>query len=194
MKKENQISKVNSNLTSWNVSIALGLTEKIIRENRINWWHDLEYNWKVILLANYCFNYDEYNTWNIRDCDIECPAHSENQSNVDYLIGFALWVGGDIVGGTRDSFEEHLNEIPEKIIDFILDKTRFLWCSGVSINNLHPINRLSNLKDVAELECFVSVEQINLFAQKFNYFSYHDCYTKVKKEIGRRKTWEEYNK
>ena len=74
MKEENEISKINSNLTISKVNISLTLTKKIIHENRINWWQDLEYNWKVILIANYCFNYDEHIKWNIRDCYLEQPG------------------------------------------------------------------------------------------------------------------------
>ena len=189
MKKENEISKVNTNLTIRKVSTSLTLTDKIIRENRINWWQDLEYNWKVILIANYCFNYDEHIRWNIRDCYIEAPAVSERGNETQYLLEYASWVYGNEDFNLTDCIQN----IPLKVLDFIIDKTRFLWCSNVSVSNLDPLNKLSTLKDVADLECSVSEQLINILSQKLDYFSYYDPNSRVKNELGKMKTWEEYN-
>ncbi len=53
-------------------------------ENDKEWWYNLEINWKIIFLSNYCF----HNLgWGINDCDIECFDY---QGNVTYdLVLFA---------------------------------------------------------------------------------------------------------
>ena len=90
------------------------------------WWNQLERNWKVILLSNYLFNYDKFNTWSIGDCHAECPAYFEGQSNEDYVISFALQVGGGLIGGSEEAFKIHLDKIPNDILIFICNNLRFL--------------------------------------------------------------------
>lgn len=148
MKEINSINKNNPTLKRWDVE----------------WWQKLENSWKIILLSNYCFNYDKYNEWSIDDCNIECPAMDANQSNEDYLISFALWVGGDLVGGTKNSFSKYLIDIPEEILDFIIHNTRFLWCSGVKVHSLFPILNLKSLQEVSGL---------NISEDSFSSFEIH---------------------
>jgi hypothetical protein len=190
LKEENEISKINSNLTISKVNISLTLTKKIIHENRINWWQDLEYNWKVILIANYCFNYDEHIKWNIRDCYLEQRDVPEHGNETQFLLNYASWVYGNEDFNLTDCIQN----IPLKVLDFIIDKTRFLWCSNVNVSNLEPLNKLSKLKEVGDLGCSVSEPLIKILSQKLGYFSYYDPNSIGKIELGKMKTWDEYNK
>lgn len=158
MKEINSINKNNPTLKRWDVE----------------WWQKLENSWKIILLSNYCFNYDKYNEWSIDDCNIECPAMDANQSNEDYLISFALWVGGDLVGGTVTSFEEHLNNIPQETLDFIVNNTRFLWCTGITVSSLKPLLNILNVKEVQGLCLAPNCNLIPEISKRFNIVDFDD--------------------
>ncbi len=116
-------------------------------------------------MSNYCFNYDKFNKWEIIDCHLECPAYSENKSNEEYLIDFALWVGGDLVGGSRGSFKESINNINPEILEFITNKIRFLWCSDVKVKTLEP---LQFLKPIISEVSNINVNAIYYYQEAIN--------------------------
>lgn len=110
--------------------------------HHIEWWNNLELNWKIILLSNYCFNRIG---WNLNDCNIECFAF---QGNIEEdLIGFAVWAGG----GDDFDFKENIENISYSILNFIVYETKILWCAGAKVESIEPIRKLFQLEDVQGL-------------------------------------------
>jgi len=184
----NKMIKVNNLLSVQRLEISLKITDKILSASEKEWWDNLELNWKIILLSNYCFNYDTNIKWNLRDCDIECPAMDREQSSEEYLIGFAKWVWG-----SDFPFEENLVNATNDILNFITNKTRFLWCAGIKVKTINPLKKLSKLKDVQGLICQISEKEKALITMNYDFFQWFDINKNRNEEIGKKKSWEEYN-
>lgn len=119
-----------------------GATLVSVSNSEREWWNNLELNWKIILLSNYCFNRIG---WNLNDCNIECFAF---QGNIEEdLIGFAVWAGG----GDDFDFKENIENISYSILNSIVYETKILWCAGAKVESIEPIRKLSQLEDVQGL-------------------------------------------
>lgn len=184
----NKIIKVNNLPSVQRLEICLRITDKILSVSDREWWDKLGLNWKLILLSNYCFNYDNHIKWNLRDCDIECPAMDSEQSSEEYLTGFAKWVWG-----SDFPFNEYLDNVPSDILNFITNNTRFLWCAWIKVETINPLNKLSKLKDVQGLICHIDGKEKAEIKMKLNFFQWFDAIENRNEEIGIKKTWEEYN-
>ena len=126
-------------------------TKSILKRWDMEWWQELDMSWKYILLSNYCFNYDEFTKLTMQDCHIESPAMGSSQSPEEYLMLYSLWVGGDLVGGTKSSFEKYLTDISLEILEFIIYKTRFLYCSGCRVTSLKPLLNLTTVTEISDI-------------------------------------------
>lgn len=106
------------------------------------WWNNLELNWKIILLSNYCFNRIG---WNLRDCNIECFVF---QGNIEKdLIDFAVWAGG----GDDFDFKVNIENISDSILYSIIYETKILWCAGAKVKSIDPLKSLIKLKEMEGL-------------------------------------------
>jgi hypothetical protein len=184
----NKVIKVNNLPSVQRLEITLKITDKILTTSYKEWWDQLELNWKIILLSNYCFNYDEHNKWNLRDCDIECFARGE-QTSTEYLINFAK-----SVWGSDFQFDEYLVNIPDGILSFILNSTIFLWCAENKVESINPLKKLKKLKDVKGLVCKINEKEKVEITLKYDYFQWFDVNENRNIEIGKMKSWSEYNK
>lgn len=178
----NKIIKVNNLPSVQRLEVSLKLTDKILAISEKEWWDNLELNWKLILLSNYCFNRIP---WNILDCDIECFAFLGNIQND--LVDFAVWAGG----GDFD-FNENIESISNSILNSIIYETKMIWCANASVSNISPIFRLVSLKDCKDIQCKLSSSDINKIKGTLDYFKGYDPETNTDYEIGRKKTWDEY--
>jgi len=116
--------------------------EQIISFSEKEWWDNLEMNWKIILLSNYCFNRIG---WNLNDCNVECFSF---QGNIEKdLIGFAVWAGG----GDDFDFKDNIKNIADPILYEIIYETKILWCAGAKVKSMEPIKKLLKLKAVEGL-------------------------------------------
>jgi hypothetical protein len=164
------------------LEISLKITEKILVTSDREWWDNLELNWKIIFLSNYCFNRIG---WNIIDCDIECFMPLGNLQHD--LIDFADWAGG------RDfDFAKNMESISSSVLNSIICDTKMLWCSGASVSTILPLFRIISLKDCKDITCKLSINDIIKIKGMLDYFKGYDPYTRTNYEIGRKKTWEEY--
>jgi|GEM_PF-4792278 hypothetical protein len=184
----NKIIKVNNLPSVQRLEVSLKLTDKILATSEKEWWDNLELNWKIIFLSNYCFNYDKHIKWNLRDCDIECPAIDREQSSEEYLIGFAKWVWG-----SDFPFNEYIVNIPRDILSFIINDTRFLWCADIKVGTIYPLKKLSKLKDVQGIVCHINEKEKAEIAINYDFFQWFDTIENRNEEIGKKKSWEEYN-
>jgi hypothetical protein len=184
---KNKVIKGNNSPSVQRLEIYLDLIDRILTKSKKEWWDNLELNWKIILLSNYCFNYDEHIEWNLCDCDVECPFKESGESNQDYLSGFATWFWG-----SDFPFNEYLVNPPFDILNFITDSIRFLWCADIQVVNINPLKKLNKLKDVQGLVCQINeIEKVNI-TKNYNFFQWFDTFENTKNVIGKKKTWEEY--
>ncbi|GGE15574.1 hypothetical protein [Psychroflexus salis] len=117
------------------------------------WWNNLELNWKIILLSNYCFNRIG---WNLNDCNIECFAF---QGNIEKdLIGFAVWAGG----GDDFDFKENIENISDSILYSIIHETKILWCARAKVKSIDPLKILIKLKEMEGLIFQVNEMEIEM--------------------------------
>ncbi|WP_297867992.1 hypothetical protein [uncultured Flavobacterium sp.] len=184
----NKIIKVNNLPSVQRLEVSLKLTDKILAISKKEWWDNLELNWKIILLSNYCFNYDKHIKWNLRDCDIECPAMDRERSSEEYLIGFAKWVWG-----SDFPFNEYIVNVPRDILNFIINDTRFLWCADIKVETINPLKKLSKLKDVQGIVCHINEKEKAEITMNYDFFQWFDTIDNRNEEIGKKKSWEEYN-
>lgn len=182
--ESNKIIKVNNLPSVQRLEISLKITDKILATSDKEWWDNLELNWKIILLSNYCFNRIP---WNILDCDIECLAFQGNIQND--LVDFAISAGG----GDFD-FNENIENISKSILNSIIYETKMLWCANAKVSTILPMFRIIPLKDCKDIQCRLSSSEIDKIKGTLDYFKGYDPDDNTNYEIGKKKTWDEYRK
>jgi serine/threonine protein kinase len=154
--------------------VSLPTKNSIMFKWDLEWWEKLERPWKILLLSNYCFNYDKFNKWTIQDCHLECPGYSPDEPIDEYLIGFALWVGGDLVGGSRKSFTTLINNIPQEILNFIINQSRFIWGSGLKVTTIIPLLNLSTVSEISNLSIALNNDSLMDIKSRYSYVDYNE--------------------
>ena len=178
----NKIIKVNNLPSVQRLEISLTITDKILSISDREWWDKLELNWKLILLSNYCFNRIP---WNIVDCDIECFAFQGNIQND--LVDFAISTGGGDF-----NFFENIENISRSILNSIIYETKMLWCAEASVSTILPLFRIVSLKDCKDIQCKLSISDINKIKGTLDYFKGYDSDINTNYEFGKKKTWDDY--
>jgi len=174
----NKIVKTNSSPLLQSLDISLKITNNILAISDRKWWDNLELNWKLILLSNYCFNRIN---WTLQDCDIECFSFQGNIQND--LIDFAIWASG-----SDFDFIENIGNISNTILSSIIYETRMIWCANATVTKISPMFRINSLKQCKGIQCKLTASDMKNIKEKFDYFQGSDPDTNLKHEIGKKKT------